>query len=88
MPNKQLPTRSPNMIAYAGWDPMLNTYFLHIVDTTKDEEEAGRDVLWMGTKPNEVHDLETIDQNYRLFTKENVGLPKDVRTEMYHAANA
>lgn len=88
MPNNQLPTRNQGMVAYVGWDPMLNTYFLHVVDTTKDEEEEGRDVLWMGTKPNEIHDLETVDQNYRLFTKNNAGIPNSIRNEMYHEANS
>jgi hypothetical protein len=35
-----------------GWDPPLQTYFAHVHDLSKDEEDEI--VLWQGTKPDEL----------------------------------
>lgn len=32
-----------------GWDRPLNTYFVQVLDPTRDEEEPGFEVLWQGT---------------------------------------
>lgn len=43
-----------------GWDPPLNTFFVHIIDTSKDEEDESYDVLWVGCRFNEILDIQAI----------------------------
>lgn len=53
------PTKEKHEI-WAGWDPMLNSYFAHVIDVEKAEDEEDRDVLWIGTRPNEIHDVTVV----------------------------
>lgn len=60
MSTYQVPPREENHEVVLGWDPPLNTFFLHVIDTTKNEDDPERDVIWIGCKPKEIHDLEVI----------------------------
>jgi hypothetical protein len=37
-----------------GWDRPLNTYFIQVLDPTRDEEEPGFEILWKGTAFGEI----------------------------------
>jgi hypothetical protein len=37
-----------------GWDHPLNTYFVQVLDPTRDEEEPGFEILWRGTSFGEI----------------------------------
>ena len=37
-----------------GWDRPLNTYFVQVLDPTRDEEEPGFEILWRGTSFGEI----------------------------------
>jgi hypothetical protein len=54
-----------------GWDPPLQTFFLQILDLTRDEEQEI--VLWLGTRPGElptVADLEAALASHATLTPE------------------
>lgn len=50
-------TIDPNHEVLVGWDPGLNTYFIHVIDTTKKEDDVTRDIHWVGCTPDEIHSL-------------------------------
>lgn len=85
MPSFDIPMRNAHHKANVGWDQEKNTYFLHIMDMSKEEDDQGYDVLCLGGRPNEVWDLETIDGAVRAYNGN--GLPNSIRLEMYRAAN-
>jgi hypothetical protein len=66
-----------------GWDPQLNTYFAHVIDETKNEDDEGRDVLWIGRAPNEIHDIEVIKTKVSPYAK----VPEKFLNKMYGDAN-
>jgi len=37
-----------------GWDRPLNTYFVQVLNPTRDEEEPGFEILWRGTSLGEI----------------------------------
>ena len=37
-----------------GWDRPLNTYFVQVLNPTRDEEEPGFEILWHGTSFGEI----------------------------------
>jgi hypothetical protein len=37
-----------------GWDRPLNTYFVQVLDPTRDEEKPGFEILWRGTSFGEI----------------------------------
>lgn len=63
-------SRNPLEIV-VGWDAPLETFFLQILNLTKDEEEEL--VLWLGTQPGElptVADLESALTPHAALTPE------------------
>jgi hypothetical protein len=52
--------KNPNHEIILGWDPALNTYFLHVIDKTKNEDDKNRDVLWIGCTQNEITDIDDL----------------------------
>lgn len=42
-----LTPKDPRHEILIGWDPSLNTLFLHVWDKTKDEDDETRDVIWV-----------------------------------------
>jgi hypothetical protein len=48
-----------------GWDPMMNTFFAHVIDMSKDEDDEDRDVLWVGCTPNEILDVEVLVESLK-----------------------
>lgn len=84
MSNYNIPPRDAVHEVMVGWDPQMNTFFAHVIDQTKDEDEEGRDVLWIGCDPNEIHDVEVLRaklQNYAL-------LSEDILSTLYREAHA
>lgn len=47
MSQHKLDPKNPNHEILIGWDPMLNTLFLHVWDNSKNEDDDGRDILWL-----------------------------------------
>lgn len=84
MSNYLVPPINPNHEVRVGWDPPLNTYFAHVIDTTKDEDDLDRDVLWSGYMPNQIHDLEEI----KIAVKPYANIPEVILHNMYGEAHA
>ena len=76
--------RNPNHEILVGWDPPLNTYFVHVIDTTKEEDDKKRDILWIGTSPGEIHDVVKIANAVRPYTKR---IPFKTMDKIYRDAN-
>jgi hypothetical protein len=55
-----LEATNPNIEIMVGWDPGLNTYFAHVIDTVKEEDDPSRTLAWIGTMPDHVHDVDVI----------------------------
>lgn len=60
MSNYQIKALTPKSEVFIGWDPSMSTFFLHVIDTTKDEDDRDRDVLWIGCTPHEIYDIEDV----------------------------
>lgn len=58
MSNYELKAKQPDHTVSAGWDPMLDTFFAHVIDTTKSEDDDNRDVYWVGCSYQEIPDLQ------------------------------
>jgi hypothetical protein len=69
MSNYSFKGNNPNHEVMVGWDPPLNTYFAHVLDVSKNEDDNGRDLLWIGCTPNEIHDLETITRELAPYAR-------------------
>lgn len=55
MSRHTIPGKNPNHKVAVGWDPPLQTYFCIILDPTKDEDDKGYTVLWVGAdRPRQV----------------------------------
>lgn len=78
MSNHQIRGDEKNIEIFLGWDPMLNTYYLHVVDASRDETSDDCDVFWIGCTMNEIHDIERIDEALKPYVA--VGLP----AKLYH----
>lgn len=70
---------------WAGWDPMLNSYFAHVIDTEKDEDDEGRDVLRVGCRPDEIHNVEEIVDALKPFMLYDAN---ELYENLYRDANA
>jgi hypothetical protein len=60
MSNYTVTPKNPDHTVMVGWDAPLNTFFAHVIDEIKNEDEKGRDVYWVGCRPNEILDLQTL----------------------------
>jgi hypothetical protein len=78
-----IPARKSKDEVRVGWDPMQNTYFAHVIDMTKDEDDEDRDVLWIGTTFNEVHSLEILEATLLEFAV----MSEDMKHQLYGDAN-
>lgn len=67
-----------------GWDPMLNTFFAHVIDTMKKEDDEKRDVLWVGCMPNEIYDLDRITRAVEPYAE----IPEEVYNQLYSDAHS
>jgi hypothetical protein len=70
--------------AFIGWDPMLNTFFIHVMDTAKGEDDEGYDVVWLGGNHSEVHDLDALLEE----AKKHGPVSKELEDKLYRDANA
>lgn len=43
-----------------GWDPPLETYYFQIKDNTGDDGKKDPMVVWVGTKPRELYEIEDL----------------------------
>jgi hypothetical protein len=83
MSNYNVPPINPKHEVMVGWDPQLNTFFAHVIDSTKAEDEWGRDVFWIGCTPNEIHGIETIKRNLEPYAN----IPEGTLSRMYGDTN-
>lgn len=74
---------NPDHEVIYGWDPAVNSYFFHVIDKTKEEDEEGYDVLWVGTTPNEILDLEEL----RVIAEEYIDFTSEMWIDLYSDAN-
>jgi len=54
MSRHELDPLNPVHDVTVGWDPPMETYFAQVFDTTDDEENDSYEVLWIGTRFQEV----------------------------------
>lgn len=52
-----------------GWDPPLNTLFLHVWDKTKDEDDEARDILWIPEHGGLEHSISNLLDAAREFAE-------------------
>jgi hypothetical protein len=62
----------------------MATYFLHVIDTSKNEDDEGRDVLWIGTTPGEIYDIGIIVNATYPHLKDRLDIPI---VKLYRDAN-
>ncbi len=62
-----------------GWDPPLQTFFLQILDHTKDGENEF--VLWRGTYPDELPTIESLAAVLTPYAALTEELVKDLEAE-------
>lgn len=79
MSNYNIKAKRRHHTVLVGWDPMLNTYFAHVIDENKGEDEEGRDILWIGTTPNEIDDVGVILEELNDYAY----VPSDIVTFLY-----
>jgi len=60
MSQYHLKAKDPIHTVMFGWDPPMNTFFAHVIDTEKDEDDEGRDVYWVGCHYQEIHDADVL----------------------------
>lgn len=60
MSRHQLDSFNPVHEVAIGWDPPMHTYFAQVLDTTASEESDAYEVLWIGTRFQEVLNLATV----------------------------
>jgi hypothetical protein len=82
--NYTIETNNPKLEAFVGWDPMMNTFFAHVTDLTKEEDDPEYDVLWIGTRIGEVRDLDIVVQVLR---KIGVIVSNELYRKIYADAN-
>jgi len=71
----EVPAKDVNHNVVVGWDAPLNTYFAHVIDTLKDEDDRGRDVLWIGTTPGEIFDVAVVVRQVQPYVKRPADIP-------------
>ena len=59
MSRYELPAKNAKHTVTVGWDQPLETYFVHVVLTECDDEEAAT-VFWRGTNFGEIADIDTL----------------------------
>ena len=60
MSRQDLDPFNPAHEVVVGWDPPLRTFFAQVLDTAGDEEDGTYEVLWIGTRFQEVLNPATI----------------------------
>ena len=54
MSRHELDSLNPVHEVAVGWDPPMRTYFAQVLDTAGNEEDGTYEVLWIGTRFQEV----------------------------------
>ena len=87
MSRHKLPPRWAGHEVVVGWDPMQSTYFAHVTNITLEEDDPERDVVWIGCRRGEIHDIGIIRDAVKCYTDNPVGFGNDVWMELYRDAN-
>jgi hypothetical protein len=66
-----------------GWDPPLKTFFAQVWDRTKDEDEPGAELLWIGCSPRELNDVQQVMDAVAPWAK----MPDPVKRALYRDAS-
>ena len=80
----QLEDDDRDLDIYVGWDPKLNTYYAHVIDNKKDEDDEDRDVLRIGVLTNEIHDLGIVVDT---LISHRIEVNDDILVKLYRDAN-
>jgi hypothetical protein len=83
MSNYQLEAKNKYHEVMIGWDPMMNTYFLHVIDNSEEEDSPLYDLVWIGTNPSEIHDIEVVLRHARKYAE----VPDLIERKLYADAN-
>ena len=60
MSRHELDPINPTHEVALGWDPPMRTYFAQVLDSTASEESDAYEVLWIGTRFQEVLNPATV----------------------------
>ena len=83
MSNYDIQSWNSDLKVMLGWDPPLNTFFAHVIDTSKNEGEEGREVLWIGCTFNEIHDREKVVDAVTPYAE----VSEEIYNQLYADAN-
>jgi hypothetical protein len=81
MSNYSLQGKNPNHKVFVGWDPMLNTFFLHIIDQSKDEDDGGREIVDIGATFGEIRDVDALEEKAKEYVEFTGELWADLRAD-------
>lgn len=84
MPSYTLKPKNPYHAIFIGWDDALNTYFLHIVDSSEDEDSPLYDLIWLGGHYGEVQDESVIYEKVMPYVDE---IPDIIKRKIHADAN-
>lgn len=85
MSNYSVTPINPKHQIMAGWNPMLSTFFVHVIDTTKEEDDTERDVMWVGTSVGEITDVNVIVMRLIPFAEYDGG---ELERKLYEDAHS
>ena len=60
MTTYHIKAKDPKHDILVGWDPPMNSFFLHVIDTSKSEDNPKRDVLWIGCTEHEIYNPDVV----------------------------
>ena len=60
MSHHELDALKPAHKVVVGWDPPMHTYFAQVLDTAGSEDDGTYEVLWIGTRFQEVLNPATV----------------------------
>lgn len=74
MSQHKLPPHVAGREVLIGWDPPFGSFYVHVTDPTKDEDDVAYDLLWIGCSPGEIPAAEEAVEAVRPFARVPDGL--------------
>lgn len=79
MSRHELEPSNPDHSVVVGWDPPLQTFFVQVKDTTKDEDDENYMLIWEGYRPDEL----AADEALGIVEKYVKFVPADLLTALH-----
>lgn len=75
-----IPADSAKYTVVLGFDNPLQTYFVQVTDTEKEQnDEDDCIVFWEGCHPSEITDIETLESKVKTYLKD---IPAHIKTRL------